>query len=149
MCGADEKNGLRYTYMGHYQQTWVERLCCLKQHHLFPYPTHSKAPLLAHTQTQFRPVVCVPLFAHTLKSVNPPFPLLFAGRWFSTQQEDGRICRELYPGSSTSRVAYEVTLVTSDLRGAGTDANVHVQLHGSLGDGVRHELVANQGQLER
>lgn len=70
-------------------------------------------------------------------------------RWLSIQQEDGRICRELFAGSSAGRVGYEVTLVTSDTRGAGTDANVHVQLHGSLGDGVRHELVANPGQLER
>lgn len=83
----------------------------------------------------------------TLLSTTSPHRCCF--RWLSTQQEDGRICRELFAGSSAGRVAYEVTLVTSDTRGAGTDANVHVQLHGSLGDGVRHELVANPGQLER
>ena len=64
-------------------------------------------------------------------------------RWLSTEQDDGRICRELAaagtPPASAS-VAYRVVTITSDIRGAGTDANPHVTLHGTACDGTRHTL---------
>jgi hypothetical protein len=46
-------------------------------------------------------------------------------------------------------LALQVTTVTSDLRGAGTDANVHLVMHGTLGDGVRHILTSGHDDFDR
>lgn len=43
----------------------------------------------------------------------------------------------------------QVTTLTSDIRGAGTDANVHFVMHGTLGDGTRHILSSGQDDFER
>lgn len=43
----------------------------------------------------------------------------------------------------------QVTTLTSDLRGAGTDANVHLVMHGVLGDGGRHILSSGADDFER
>ncbi len=70
-------------------------------------------------------------------------------RWFSTQLDDGRICRTLLPGTTLQPVQYKVTTVTSDLRGAGTDANVHITLHGLLRDGQRLQLMSGRDDFDR
>lgn len=57
--------------------------------------------------------------------------------------------RDLHAGPRPARVTYRVTTLTSDLRGAGTDANVSVQLHGRRGDGRRLELAAGPQDFER
>ncbi|KAI8463909.1 MAG: Lipase/lipooxygenase [Monoraphidium minutum] len=61
------------------------------------------------------------------------------GRWLSTERDDGRICRELWAADASAlrqvaRTAYCVATFTSDRRGAGTDANVHITLHGGASD---------------
>lgn len=43
----------------------------------------------------------------------------------------------------------QVVTVTSDLRGAGTDANVHLIMHGMLGDGKRHILTSGPDDFDR
>ncbi len=45
--------------------------------------------------------------------------------------------------------AAQVTALTSDLRGAGTDANVHLVMHGTLGDGDRHILTSGPHDFDR
>jgi hypothetical protein len=70
-------------------------------------------------------------------------------RWLSTQYEDGGISRVLLAGSSRPPVTYRVQVTTSDLRGAGTDANVYLQLHGLLGDGVQHQLLGGATSFDR
>ncbi|WIA17082.1 hypothetical protein OEZ85_013981 [Tetradesmus obliquus] len=70
-------------------------------------------------------------------------------RWLSTQLDDERICRELMAGASRPLVTYQVVTHTSDLRGAGTDAGVYVQLHGLLGDGLRQQLVGGPNDFGR
>lgn len=45
--------------------------------------------------------------------------------------------------------ACQVVTHTSDLRGAGTDANVHLVMHGTLGDGVRHVLQSGHDDFNR
>lgn len=70
-------------------------------------------------------------------------------RWLSTQLDDGRICRELVVGASRPLVAYQVVTFTSDIRGAGTDATVHITLHGLLGDGLKQQLVGGPADFER
>ncbi|GLC44364.1 hypothetical protein PLESTF_000049800 [Pleodorina starrii] len=55
-------------------------------------------------------------------------------RWFDKSEEDGLIRRRLkmaeVGGENTD---YTVTVVTSDLRGAGTDANVYLEITGENG----------------
>lgn len=67
----------------------------------------------------------------------------------STQYEDGSISRVLQAGSGRPPVTYWVSVVTLDLRGAGTDANVHLQLHGLLGDGLQHQLLGSATAFDR
>ena len=39
--------------------------------------------------------------------------------------------------------------MTSDLRGAGTEANVHLIMHGTLGDGQRQMLTSGHDDFNR
>lgn len=70
-------------------------------------------------------------------------------RWLSTEQDDGSISRVLVAGSSRPRTTYKVAVATSDLRGAGTDANVYLQLHGVLGDGLQQPLLGGPHAFDR
>ncbi|XP_062503862.1 lipoxygenase homology domain-containing protein 1-like isoform X2 [Corticium candelabrum] len=59
-------------------------------------------------------------------------------RWLDKGKDDGALERELYPDTEAQQeyipyVKYEVTTYTSDLKGAGTDANVFVSLYGEKG----------------
>ncbi len=47
------------------------------------------------------------------------------------------------------RAPAQVEVVTSDQRGAGTDANVYVIMHGTLGDGQRHVLSKGHDDFDR
>lgn len=70
-------------------------------------------------------------------------------RWLSTQHDDGSISRLLSAGSSRPLMVYKLLVTTSDLRGAGTDANVWVQLHGFLGEGLQHQLLGGATAFDR
>jgi hypothetical protein len=70
-------------------------------------------------------------------------------RWLSTQQDDGAISRVLLAGSARAPVSYRVTVCTSDQRGAGTDANARIQLHGLLGDGLEQPLLGGPRAFDR
>ena len=50
-------------------------------------------------------------------------------RWFSKNEGDGLIERELFP-SFSGGVNWKLTVVTGDERGAGTDAAVSVEIMG-------------------
>ncbi|KAJ7335182.1 hypothetical protein JRQ81_013123, partial [Phrynocephalus forsythii] len=61
------------------------------------------------------------------------------GRWLDKKKDDGAIERVLFPADLQTRtyvpfVPYEVTVYTSDIFGAGTDADVFMVLYGA--DGV-------------
>ena len=43
----------------------------------------------------------------------------------------------------------QVEVTTSDMRGASTDANVHLIMHGTLGDSQRHILSSGHDDFER
>ena len=59
--------------------------------------------------------------------------------WFDQKQGDGQIERTIMSGSAqaaaSGKATYKVTVYTADARGAGTDANVFVQLFGQAHDG--------------
>lgn len=61
------------------------------------------------------------------------------GRWLDKGEDDGQIIRELVPvingvAASANVVKYRISVRTGDKRGAGTDANVFIILHGDKGD---------------
>eukprot|EP00951_Prasinocladus_malaysianus_P047323 scaffold649909_cov50-Prasinocladus_malaysianus.AAC.1 len=47
-------------------------------------------------------------------------------QWLSARVGDKRVMRTLYAGRLAKATGYLVTVFTSDLKGAGTDANVHL-----------------------
>ncbi len=58
-------------------------------------------------------------------------------RWLSRDEDDGLIERDLFPGEAELHdldVQYTAEVFTSDITGAGTDADVSVVLFGHLGD---------------
>ncbi|XP_044287456.1 lipoxygenase homology domain-containing protein 1 isoform X2 [Varanus komodoensis] len=60
------------------------------------------------------------------------------GRWLDRSEDDGAIERVLFPAELQTRtyvpfVPYEITVYTSDIFGAGTDADVFVVLYGADG----------------
>ena len=72
-------------------------------------------------------------------------------RWLSRDEDDGQIERDLFPGEEEHHdqdVHYTAEVYTSDLRGAGTDADVSLVLFGHLGDsGTQHLNVSCECQL--
>ena len=59
-------------------------------------------------------------------------------RWFCRDEDDGLIERDLYPGTEEEcgkqDMQYTAEVFTSDMRGAGTDADVSLVLFGDQGD---------------
>uniref|UniRef100_A0A7S3VHN2 PLAT domain-containing protein n=1 Tax=Dunaliella tertiolecta TaxID=3047 RepID=A0A7S3VHN2_DUNTE len=52
-------------------------------------------------------------------------------RWLATDEDDGKIRRRLKARAASSDItSYRVTVMTSDIKGAGTDANVSISLCG-------------------
>lgn len=65
------------------------------------------------------------------------------GRWFSTSEDDKALERTLVPDKGQevayeARVPWEVVVHTSDVKGAGTDSNVFMEVYGT--DAVGNEL---------
>ncbi|KAG1662011.1 hypothetical protein FOA52_009500 [Chlamydomonas sp. UWO 241] len=83
------------------------------------------------------------------KAAGGPWAVFPCGRWFSTRLDDSRIMRQLFAGHATPLIQYTVEVVTSDLRGAGTDANVHLVMQGTLGTGKRHMLSSGYDDFDR
>uniref|UniRef100_A0A383W527 PLAT domain-containing protein n=1 Tax=Tetradesmus obliquus TaxID=3088 RepID=A0A383W527_TETOB len=94
-------------------------------------------------------------------SMAPPvtFP---CGAWFAKDEGDGATARVLLPGSldgsgvSSSAAAdpkqprlYKLEVKTSDVRGAGTDANVTVTFIGTAGSSGPHKLESSKNDFER
>ncbi|XP_004855149.1 lipoxygenase homology domain-containing protein 1 isoform X2 [Heterocephalus glaber] len=57
------------------------------------------------------------------------------GRWLAKNEDDGAIVRDLFHAELQTRrytpfVPYEITLYTSDVFGAGTDANIFIIIYG-------------------
>jgi len=63
-------------------------------------------------------------------------------RWFATDEEDGMIERTLVPGDNdgSGQGLYVVDVLTGDRRGAGTDANVYIQVYGKKGSCRKQKL---------
>ncbi|XP_059505870.1 lipoxygenase homology domain-containing protein 1 [Stegostoma tigrinum] len=71
-------------------------------------------------------------------------------RWFALDEDDGKIQRDiLVGGSQTTGIVYNVSVVTGDIRGAGTNSKVHIILHGSKGLKNSGKIFLEGGQFER
>eukprot|EP01119_Soliformovum_irregulare_P003103 TRINITY_DN133_c0_g1_i3.p1 TRINITY_DN133_c0_g1~~TRINITY_DN133_c0_g1_i3.p1 ORF type:complete len:710 (+),score=244.05 TRINITY_DN133_c0_g1_i3:779-2908(+) len=76
------------------------------------------------------------------------------GRWLDSGEDDKQTTRELPAQSEDGTtliplVKYEVTVLTGTLKGAGTDAEVFIVLHGPNGDSGRHILDTPGNNFER
>eukprot|EP01048_Picozoa_sp_COSAG05_P003976 COSAG05_NODE_197_length_14521_cov_113.902995_1_plen_1885_part_00 len=77
-------------------------------------------------------------------------------RWFDEGQDDGLIVRDLSPGdgaggggSGDGKVMYEIEVVTGTVKGAGTDANVFIELIGDLNDVGKTKLENSKDNFEK
>lgn len=76
------------------------------------------------------------------------------GRWLDKGEDDRQIVRDLVPVSDGKAqgiavVKYKVSVRTGDKRGAGTDANVYIILHGARGDTGKRPLESAGNNFER
>nr|XP_032809632.1 lipoxygenase homology domain-containing protein 1-like [Petromyzon marinus] len=74
------------------------------------------------------------------------------GRWLASDEGDRRTEVELQPGQVQERnklINYEVTVRTGDVRGAGTDAAVFVQLYGERGKTEQKTLASRSDSFEK
>eukprot|EP00795_Rhopilema_esculentum_P013094 gene13095-3880_t len=66
------------------------------------------------------------------------------GNWLSKDEGDGQIVRQLLGTRNLDNITeaqkYKIMTHTGDVRGAGTDANVHITLFGDKGDTGQHKL---------
>ncbi|RDD42008.1 Lipoxygenase homology domain-containing protein 1 [Trichoplax sp. H2] len=72
--------------------------------------------------------------------VSNEFP---CNRWLSKSEDDGQIVRELFLKSDTpllKTTSYHISVKTGDVRNAGTDANVFIQIFGAKDDTGRVRL---------
>lgn len=74
-------------------------------------------------------------------------------RWLSRDEDDGLIERDLFPGDHmdpSPDMHYIAEVFTSDVRGAGTDADVSMELFGHMGSsGIQKLNVGGQAALLR
>ncbi|XP_078580092.1 lipoxygenase homology domain-containing protein 1-like isoform X2 [Branchiostoma floridae x Branchiostoma japonicum] len=71
------------------------------------------------------------------------------GRWLDKGQDDGKLERELFPANTATEeynpyVPYEIITYTSDVSGAGTDADVYIVLFGRDTQTEQKSLCANK-----
>lgn len=69
-------------------------------------------------------------------------------RWFSKKEDDYQIERDLFPsGAPDLNIDWQISVKTSDISGAGTDANVFCVLMGEQGGaGGKHVRSAHHGR---
>nr|XP_015194523.1 PREDICTED: lipoxygenase homology domain-containing protein 1 isoform X1 [Lepisosteus oculatus] len=71
-------------------------------------------------------------------------------RWFAIDEDDGKIQRDiLVGGTQPTGIVYNVSVVTGNVRGAGTNSKVHIILHGSKGLKNSGKIFLEGGQFER
>ncbi|XP_078530890.1 lipoxygenase homology domain-containing protein 1 isoform X2 [Lissotriton helveticus] len=71
-------------------------------------------------------------------------------RWFAIDEDDGKIQRDiLVGGSEATGIVYNVSIVTGDVRGAGTNSKIHIILHGSKGLKNSGKIFLEGGEFER
>jgi len=72
-------------------------------------------------------------------------------QWFDKSRGDKLIVRELFPmagsGQVSDKIGYEVSIVTANKHGAGTEANVFVQVFGSSGE--TEKMALGKGKFDR
>ncbi|XP_075441794.1 lipoxygenase homology domain-containing protein 1 isoform X2 [Ascaphus truei] len=71
-------------------------------------------------------------------------------RWFAIDEDDGKIQRDiLVGGSEATGIVYNVSIMTGDIRGAGTNSKIHIILHGSKGLKNSGRIFLEGGEFER
>ncbi|MBN3300355.1 LOXH1 protein, partial [Amia calva] len=71
-------------------------------------------------------------------------------RWFAMDEDDGKIQRDvLVGGTQPTGIVYNVSVVTGNVRGAGTNSKIHILLHGSKGLKNSGKVFLEGGQFAR
>uniref|UniRef100_A0A6B2KWS8 PLAT domain-containing protein n=1 Tax=Arcella intermedia TaxID=1963864 RepID=A0A6B2KWS8_9EUKA len=72
-------------------------------------------------------------------------------RWFAKDEDDGLIERTLAPGEgdASGQSLYQVSVVTGNIRGAGTDANVFIEVFGKKGKSRKQVLDNSENNFEK
>uniref|UniRef100_A0A4W3I0Q9 Lipoxygenase homology PLAT domains 1 n=1 Tax=Callorhinchus milii TaxID=7868 RepID=A0A4W3I0Q9_CALMI len=71
-------------------------------------------------------------------------------RWFAMDEDDGKIQRDvLVGGMHATGIVYNVSVITGDVRGAGTNSKIHILLHGTKGMKNSGKIFLEGGQFER
>uniref|UniRef100_H2ZAW6 PLAT domain-containing protein n=1 Tax=Ciona savignyi TaxID=51511 RepID=H2ZAW6_CIOSA len=70
-------------------------------------------------------------------------------RWFAKDEDDGRITRELVAGVGEAGIPYQVQVFTGDVRGAATDAEVYIILHGGKKGQISSGKIILDGKFQR
>ena len=76
------------------------------------------------------------------------------GRWLDLKEEDGQIAREIEAETSDREscgkmITYQIEVTTGDRRGAGTDANVFIEIYGDKGKSGQKPLDGKGNNFER
>ncbi|XP_061586231.1 lipoxygenase homology domain-containing protein 1 [Cololabis saira] len=75
------------------------------------------------------------------------FPI---NRWFATDEDDGKIQRDiLVGGNQPTGIVYNVQVVTGNIRGAGTNSKIHIVMHGTKGLKNSGKVFLEGGSFER
>ena len=86
----------------------------------------------------------------TTRSVSAVFPCC---RWLDGRADPMSLTQVLLPrgadGAAPELLQYEVVVYTSDVRGAGTDANVAIELHGDKEHTAPFKLESSANDFER
>ncbi|KAK9824333.1 hypothetical protein WJX72_009517 [[Myrmecia] bisecta] len=87
-------------------------------------------------------------------SINTGQHVVFpADRWLSKSEAPYQITAELFPATANGETAplchYKIAVYTSDVRGAGTDANVTCVLHGAAGISPAFKLENGKDNFEK
>ena len=69
-------------------------------------------------------------------------------RWLAKDEDDGATIRELVPATAAPLVKYNVKVITGDVRGAGTDANVTIVLYGPTDEITHRPRDSGERKLE-
>lgn len=106
-------------------------------HSIAQHGYHSTASVSSHTchTTPFTQKSKLLSLVKSLNNIGVTY-YFACHRWLSRDEDDGLIERDLFPGDHkdpSPDMHYMAEVFTSDVRGAGTDADVSMELFGHMG----------------
>jgi len=90
-------------------------------------------------------------FVSVVNQADPTSVTFRCNKWLASNEGDGQTVRVLTPAGADGPVPrpHLIEVTTGDVRGAGTDANVDITLHGTEGTFGPHRLETSANDFER